>query len=157
VAEFNNGTASQLGPKSQVSKKPLVFFLIVAFGLPYLISKLFRIAQQSATSIAAAKTIASTESSHQKEKSITQEYDFAKAMYDFHPQNPNELGVKKGELVLILESGEPGSQSPWWKGRVQNGNVGWVPSSYLEMMEKKVTLDNTPSTQIGSSGMVSAH
>lgn len=57
------------------------------------------------------------------------------ALYDYVPQSNNELAIKEGELVYILEkSGE----DDWWKarkrapGEADDEPVGLIPYNYVE-------------------------
>lgn len=49
------------------------------------------------------------------------------AKFNFHPQNDDELGLKKGDKITVLEKKEDG----WWKGKV-GMQAGWFPSNYVE-------------------------
>jgi amphiphysin len=51
-----------------------------------------------------------------------------KALYDFEPQQPDDLGFKAGDQIEVIESSE--SVNDWWKGRV-NGRVGYFPANYV--------------------------
>lgn len=48
-----------------------------------------------------------------------------KAMYDFEPQETDELLMKKGYIILVIDKGH----SDWWKGRIDNHAGGIIPSS----------------------------
>ncbi|KAI8323817.1 hypothetical protein GQ54DRAFT_332221 [Martensiomyces pterosporus] len=50
-----------------------------------------------------------------------------KALYDFPPQNPGELGLEQGQVYEILDKNANG----WWLG-LRNGIEGWIPSNYLQ-------------------------
>lgn len=49
-----------------------------------------------------------------------------KALFDFNPQEENELQFKKGEIIEVVEQDDPN----WWKGRLQ-GREGLFPSNYV--------------------------
>ena len=54
----------------------------------------------------------------------------AKALFDYDPQLAEELRVKEGELVNVLEKFDDG----WWKVENADGGAGVVPASYLELL-----------------------
>lgn len=58
-----------------------------------------------------------------------EEQDMAVALYDFNADGEDELTVKEGENLTVLErDGEE-----WWKCRNAEGLEGVVPASYLEV------------------------
>lgn len=56
--------------------------------------------------------------------------EVAVALYDFDADGDDELTVKEGERVAVLD--REGSEE-WWKCRSVAGKEGVVPSSYLEV------------------------
>ena len=52
----------------------------------------------------------------------------AKAMYDFNPQEANELGFKIGDTIIIHNN-----KGDWWEGEL-NGKRGLLPSNYVQML-----------------------
>jgi len=40
-----------------------------------------------------------------------------KVMYDFDPQSPQELGLRLGQVVNIIN--KPDGENGWWKGEYQ--------------------------------------
>ncbi|OXU30861.1 hypothetical protein TSAR_001331, partial [Trichomalopsis sarcophagae] len=50
-----------------------------------------------------------------------------KALYDYNPQDLDELELKEGEIVEVLKEHEGG----WWLGRLK-GKTGLFPSNYVE-------------------------
>jgi peroxin-13 len=103
------------------SKLPLVLFLAFAFGFPWFISRLLRLLEQRP----------------QVGKPLT-ELQFAQALYDYNGNSPNELSLRKGDIVAILdrylESWNPTKETAWWQGRLQNGTVGIFPSNYVKLL-----------------------
>ncbi|KAJ2232557.1 class II myosin [Coemansia sp. RSA 485] len=53
-------------------------------------------------------------------------YPRHKALYDFPPQNPGELGLQAGMIYEIVDKNANG----WWLG-LREGVEGWIPSNYL--------------------------
>ncbi|KAK0482042.1 hypothetical protein EDD18DRAFT_1201740 [Armillaria luteobubalina] len=54
------------------------------------------------------------------------------ALYDFTAAGDDELSVKEGERLIIVEMDE----EDWWKCRNGKNQEGMVPSSYLELTSK---------------------
>jgi actin cytoskeleton-regulatory complex protein SLA1 len=55
--------------------------------------------------------------------------DTADALYDFDADGEDELSVKEGERLVIVER----DSDEWWKCRNVHGVEGVVPASYLEV------------------------
>jgi len=57
-----------------------------------------------------------------------------KAVYDYAPQTENELGIKEGDLLFVLEKGDDG----WWKAKKKAQSEdeeepeGDIPNNYVE-------------------------
>lgn len=57
------------------------------------------------------------------------------ALYDYTPQSDNELDLKEGELIYILEKS---GDDDWWKakkrasGGEEDEPVGLIPNNYVE-------------------------
>ncbi|CAE6520735.1 unnamed protein product [Rhizoctonia solani] len=54
----------------------------------------------------------------------------ASALYDFTAQASDELSVKEGETLIVINREE---SEEWWKCRNMKGEEGVVPSSYVEL------------------------
>ncbi|KAF8708414.1 SLA1 homology domain 1, SHD1, partial [Rhizoctonia solani] len=54
----------------------------------------------------------------------------ASALYDFTAQASDELSVKEGETLIVINREE---SEEWWKCRNMKGEEGVVPSSYIEL------------------------
>jgi len=52
---------------------------------------------------------------------------FAKAAYDFPPENERELELKKGDVVEVLQEVDE-----WWFGVLPDGREGYFPANYVE-------------------------
>ncbi|TIC47302.1 hypothetical protein E3Q08_00007 [Wallemia mellicola] len=68
-----------------------------------------------------------------------------KALYDFEPQEANELGFLKGDVITVLES----IHKDWWRGEL-SGEIGIFPVNYIQV------LPNLTPSQISSEAQVEA-
>merc|ERR1711916_299191 len=58
----------------------------------------------------------------------------ATVMFDFDARKDEEISIKRGEAVLVVERG---SKNGWWKGQQPNdGKIGLLPSNYCRISEK---------------------
>ncbi|EGD76341.1 hypothetical protein PTSG_01041 [Salpingoeca rosetta] len=51
----------------------------------------------------------------------------AKCMFEHVPEQDDELHIKEGDIVVIVDDNDP----DWWKGEL-NGKVGMFPSNFVE-------------------------
>lgn len=157
-AAFSGGGGASLpdgspgGAPPRASKKPFIIFLVTAFGLPYLMGKLIR-------------SLARSQEEEQKRQMAAHpgalypaphgggevqqvldpsKLDFCRVLYDFSPdasaQNVAgvDLAVKKGDLVAVLSKTDPlGNASEWWLCRARDGRKGYLPSPYLETIQRR--------------------
>ncbi|KAF9963699.1 Peroxisomal membrane protein PAS20 [Modicella reniformis] len=137
--ELTAGNFQEFQAQPRYSKKPIIFFLLAIFGLPYLMGRLIR-------------AISSRDQQNQQgpspdpdSRALTgpapvnpQNLDFARALYDFTPSNPQqELSFRRGDIIAILSRQDPmGQESLWWRGRLRNGEMGLFPSNYVEIINK---------------------
>jgi peroxin-13 len=67
--------------------------------------------------------------------------DFWRVIYDYTLQTQAAgigLAVKKGDLVAVLSRTDPmGNASEWWRCRFRDGAVGYLPSPYLETIQRR--------------------
>ena len=54
------------------------------------------------------------------------------AKYHYSATRDDELDVKKGDRILVVEKENDG----WWKGEC-NGKVGWFPNNYVDSVDTK--------------------
>ncbi|KAK0272349.1 Peroxisomal membrane protein PAS20 [Friedmanniomyces endolithicus] len=146
-AAFNGGAPEGAGAQPKPSRKPFIFFIVAVFGLPYLMSKLIR-------------TLAASQEAEQQKQLANAPYapdgqeqpldpsklDFCRVLYDYTPQQQPgqqfaegiDITVKKGDLVAVLSKTDPmGQPSEWWRCRARDGQVGYLPSPYLEVIQRK--------------------
>lgn len=69
----------------------------------------------------------------------------ATALYDYQPQGENELAIREGDLLYIVEKGE----DDWWKakkkapGEDEEEPVGLIPSNYVEEVSNQEETDHS--------------
>lgn len=145
------------------SKKPFLVFLLAAFGLPYLMGKFIRaLARSQEAALAARGPLAlgpdgrPLPPDQQGQLQLQQgqgqvldptQLDFCRVLYDFSPDasatggqlTPGvDLAVAKGDLVAVLGKSDPmGQPSEWWRCRARDGRVGYLPSPYLEVIQRR--------------------
>lgn len=132
---------SQAGNKpSRISFKPLLLFLAASIGFPYLLSKAIQKLNQQNQQAQQRRLQEQQGMGNGMRRQLDPELlEFAKALYEFNPENPNiEIELKPKELVAILSKLDPlGNESKWWKVRSRSGKVGYVPLNYLSIIERK--------------------
>ncbi|KEY65147.1 hypothetical protein S7711_04237 [Stachybotrys chartarum IBT 7711] len=127
---------SAAGGPTKASRKPLLFFLLAAFGLPYLMSKMIR---ALAASHEEEEKRLQQQALQQQQPIDPSKLEFCRLLYDFLPQPGTgvELEVRKGDLVAVLSKNDPaGNPSEWWQCRSRDGRQGYLPSTYLEVLKR---------------------
>ncbi|KAI8805079.1 Peroxin 13, N-terminal region-domain-containing protein [Cladochytrium replicatum] len=136
------------------SSKPVIVFLLFAVGIPYLISKLVQRLNRQRLEAAAAAAAAAADPNAPPQPvpgmpvqdpalhpSQIKDLEFARAVYEYRPvpQPPTDLSFGAGEIIAVLQKTDPatGQQADWWRGRLQNGAVGWFPATYVEIIQKR--------------------
>ncbi|CCF60768.1 hypothetical protein KAFR_0L01580 [Kazachstania africana CBS 2517] len=116
--------------RRRLAWKPLIFFFMAVFGFPYLLNKFVNHVNER------NKRLASNNNNIQLDPT---KLEFARAIYNFVPENPNiEVNLQKGDLMAILSKKDSfGNDSQWWKVRTKNGSVGFVPFNYIEVIIRK--------------------
>ncbi|KAK5663497.1 hypothetical protein OQA88_3927 [Cercophora sp. LCS_1] len=126
------------GGTPKPSRKPLLFFLLAAFGIPYVMNKAIR------------SVAAHAEEEERKRQLVAAQpvdpskLEFCRVLYDFSPAAQGQgavqgvdLDVKKGDLVAVLSKADPlGNASEWWKCRARDGRIGYLPATFLEVLRK---------------------
>ena len=64
-------------------------------------------------------------------------YARAVAQFDFHATDSGDLGLKAGQVVVVLDKVGNGD---WWRGQSIDGKEGIFPSNYLEVLNIPKTL-----------------
>ena len=140
------------GPKP--SKKPLFFFMLAVFGLPYLMSRLIKSLSEKLTAeeedrrrmMAEHGGVPGFPMGPEQDPAMNPDgpldpskLEFCRATFDFEPSTPNvELPLCKGDIVAVLSKTDPfGNPSQWWRGRLRDGRTGYFPSNYCEIIERR--------------------
>lgn len=144
-----SGTAGPEGSPAQPkpSRKPFIFFIVAVFGLPYLMTKLIR-ALAASQEAEQQRQLANAPygADGQQQPLDPAKLDFCRVLYDYTPQTQPgqqyqegiDLVVKKGDLVAVLSKTDPmGQASEWWRCRARNGQMGYLPSPYLETIQRR--------------------
>jgi peroxin-13 len=131
------------------SKKPFLFFLAAAFGLPYLMSKLIRSLaasqqeeEQRRLAASGGVQVGPDGQSIPNGQIDPSKLDFCRVLYDFTPESGAavqgvDLEVRKGDLVAVLSKSDPmGQPSEWWRCRARDGRMGYLPAVYLEVARR---------------------
>ncbi|GME89175.1 unnamed protein product [[Candida] boidinii] len=163
----NDHNKNNKNNNNRISLKPLVFFLAAMFGFPYLLKKLVsHLAKQQQQRMEfeqqqqlqmQSQQIPGTYPQQQQQHILQQQQaqqpfqqtpsrtinpktlEFARALYDFNPENVDvELELKKGDLLAIISKTDPvtNGESKWWKCRSRDGKFGFVPYNYLEIIKR---------------------
>jgi peroxin-13 len=126
------------------SKKPFIMFIIAVFGLPYLMGKLIRaLARSQEEEARRQQSVVGPNGEQQLNAALDpSKLDFCRVLYDYTPDAQNttgiDLAVKKGDIVAVLSKSDPmGNPSEWWRCRARDGGVGYLPSPYLETIQRR--------------------
>ena len=144
---FMNGQPVQ-GPQGppppKASKKPLIFFFLAIFGIPYAMHRLIKILSERVpppNALQGPAGAAFDPSSLQ----------FARAKYAFNAASPVELSLKENEIVAIMGKWDQArgmevdprielqaqGEAEWWRGRTRDGREGWFPRKWVEVLQRK--------------------
>lgn len=129
------------GATSRPSFKPLLFFLAAVFGMPYLINKLiYSMASQQQQPQVDENGHPILTDGVSGQPIDPSKLEFCRALFDFTPENPQiELALRKGDLVAIMAKEDPqGKPSEWWRVRTRDGRSGYVPSTYVEIIPRRI-------------------
>lgn len=138
-ARFEGRSNPVEGGSPKPSRKPLLFFLLAAFGLPYVMSKVIRSLAANAEEEERRRQLVAAQQTLDPSK-----LEFCRVLYDFSPAAQGQavvqgvdLEVHKGDLVAVLSKSDPlGNPSEWWKCRARDGRIGYLPATFLEVLRK---------------------
>lgn len=138
----------QNGRKSRISFKPLLLFLAASVGFPYLLTKIIQKISEQQQRRQQLMTGGAGPNGIVDPSNLL----FAKALYEFNPENPNmEIELKPNELVAVLSKKDLlGAESQWWRVRSRLGKVGYVPLNYLEIIQRRKPQIETSKAPVAS-------
>ncbi len=106
-------------------KRPIIIFLALVTGLPYIMYKLIQRSNQLR---------------QQQQRMMIPQYsgappEPARVIHDFVAENPIELTIRRGETIHVLSKVDPATGAPcnWWQGRSANGTIGIFPANYVQI------------------------
>lgn len=106
-------------------KRPIIIFLALVTGLPYIVYKLIQRSNQLRL---------------QRERMMIPQHggpppEAARVIHDFVAENPIELTIRRGEIIQVLSKVDPASGAPcdWWQGRSATGVIGIFPANYVQI------------------------
>jgi peroxin-13 len=143
----STGSPSSSGQPKKSSRKPLLIFLLTVVGLPWLLTRIASAIANRRLHAAAAPGGAPLPSSAQHPGGPTpldpSSLLFTRALHPYTapPGETGELTFVANDIIAILSTEEERSTSSWWLGRTRDGRIGWLPSTYVELLsESKVAL-----------------
>ncbi|CAG8820357.1 22208_t:CDS:2, partial [Cetraspora pellucida] len=125
--------------KRKFSRRPLIFFILAVFGVPYLMHKFIQVISQRRHEINHNQQQHSSQITvpGQLAPGFAQNLEFCRALYDFKGESSMELNLKRGDIIAILNKNDMfGQPSQWWRGRLRSGEQGMFPSNYVEIINK---------------------
>jgi len=141
-AIFEGRAAPEGSAPPRPSKKPFIFFMLAVFGLPYLMGKLIRALARSQEE-EEKRRLAQLPTGSQQPLDPSK-LSFCRVMYDYTPENAQDgvdLAVKKGDFVAVLSKSDPmGNPSDWWRCRARDGRMGYLPSTYLQPIQRPAAI-----------------
>ncbi|RMZ86383.1 hypothetical protein DV736_g6392, partial [Chaetothyriales sp. CBS 134916] len=128
------------------SRKPFIMFAIAVFGIPYLMGKMIKAmaaSQEEAQRKAQEQGLQIVMGPNGEQIPVDpKNLDFCRAVYDYTPGPQStgmDLEVRKGDLVAVLSKTDPvGNPSDWWQCRSRQGKIGYLPSTYLQTIQRPV-------------------
>lgn len=119
------------------SLKRLLLFIGLATGIPLILKRMVNSAEQP---VAFASDSSNSEANSDEALINPSNAQFVKVVYDYTPtsKTTGELPIKKNEILAILSKKDAiGNDSKWWKVRNKNGHTGYIPSNYIELLERE--------------------
>ncbi|GAN01308.1 conserved hypothetical protein [Mucor ambiguus] len=117
---------------------PWIVMLVISLGVPIIM----QLHQQQAAKVE-RKSIVSTSTAAKIVEPATPtaplkptKLDFARALYSFQAESPDELTLRPNDLIAILSK----EDADWWQGRLKSGKIGYFPANHVEIIEKNIEI-----------------
>src|SRR5439155_13617482 len=134
--ELNVIDFQQFQEKRKYSRRPLLFFIIAVFGLPYLMHKFIHAfsagrsqqqQQQQQQNLLLPSDLVNSSSNiipnnnNNNNNNPLANLEMCQALYDFKGESQVELTFHRGDIIAILSKVDVwGQPSQWWRGRLRN-------------------------------------
>jgi len=104
----------------------MVVFAVTFIGIPFLFTRLVKFLSKLAQN-----EPESLENGWKRDA----EDSVVRALYDFEPETPQDLGFRAGDVIQVTSKPHPDSE--WWEGEI-DGRRGIFPSNYVEPLKQKM-------------------
>ncbi|CAI2174224.1 1642_t:CDS:2 [Funneliformis geosporum] len=133
--ELTPGNFQQYQEVSKLSRRPILFFVLAVFGVPYLMHRFIQVISRRRQEQQLLDGSIPPEGAGNNSEIITtpvsqtnssqpQNFEFCRAIYDFKGEPNVELSFIKGDIIAILSKTDLwGNPSQWWRGRLRNGEI----------------------------------
>ena len=54
-------------------------------------------------------------------------------MFPYDAENPDEVSIREGDIVEVLQFDDETGQAGWWMVKCVNGKQGLVPDNFVEL------------------------
>ncbi|KAI9018013.1 Peroxin 13, N-terminal region-domain-containing protein [Phycomyces nitens] len=142
LSEFERFQDPTANAQPKLSKKPIMIFLFLVVGLPYMMHKLIQLInvknQHELQQQQQQQQMVGAGGPDMNAKIDPLKLEFARALYDFAGESNMEISLKKGDIIAVLSKQDPTTQAvgAWWRGRLRDGTMGLFPANYVEIIQK---------------------
>lgn len=126
-----------LSGEEKRSLKRLLVFVSLAAGVPLLLKKIALYSEQPVSFVNGKDDMSQSPDGNVLDPEKAQ---FVRVLYDYVPgkNTVGELAIRKDEILAIISKKDAlGNDSQWWRVRNKKGDLGYIPSNYIETLEKK--------------------
>lgn len=136
---FETGGANAVAGPSQPpqaarpSRTPLLMFLATVVGLPWLMTRIVRHITERTEAEARLRAEQGLPPVGASELAVDPSaLTFVRATHAFTGADAAELTFAVNDIIAILTPAAERGQGPsWWRGRLRDGRIGWLPSTHV--------------------------